>query len=187
MVRPIILCVLTWWPVICCVLTWWDHSYIISWHGDQLYVMSWHGETSYTLCPDIVRPVICCALTRWPVIHCALPQWPVTCTLYLYTVMTCCTMHHDSIVTNYSCLCCWQSSVHCSCYQQNWNKIYCLYLTHKTVPKFVNRDVPDFELFQSVITSSDKSGWDHMAVDWASSTLLQLQISLSAQTSSGFR
>jgi len=180
--------------------------YIVSCHGDQLFVFHLYTRmtcykmhidslvtsyllclvmvTSNTLCLDMVTSFLLCLdmMTSY-LLSCHSDQLLV---LYLYTAMTCYTMHCDSIVTKYSCLCCWQSLIICSCYQQIWNKFYCLYLTYKTVPRFVNRNVPDFELFQSFITSSDKSGWGHVADNRSLSTVLQLCRSLSAQTSSGF-
>jgi len=60
--------------------------------------------TSYTLCLDMVTSfLLCLGMMASYLLSCHSDQLLV---LYLYTVMTCYTMHRDSIVTNNSCLCC---------------------------------------------------------------------------------
>jgi len=156
--------------------------YIVSCHGDQLFVSHLYTRmtcykmhidslvTSYLLCLDMVTRYMLCLdmVTSFLLCLDMMTSYLLSChsdqllVLYLYTAMTCYTMHCDSIVTKYSCLCYWQSLIICSCYQQIWNKFYCVYLACKTVPKFVNRDVPHFDCFNlsfPVLTNQDETTW----------------------------
>jgi len=108
-------------------------SYLLCLDMVTRYTLCLDMVTSSTLCFDMVTSFLLCLdmMTSY-LLSCHSDQLLV---LYLYTAMTCYTMHSDSSLTKYLCLCCWHSLIICICYQQIWNIFYCIYLTYKMVPK----------------------------------------------------